>query len=194
MKFARSFLTLPLWLAMASIVVVGSSRNQTPAPKTNPTAKTIADYQDRVKAYLDAQRKLSSGIAKLPDKATPQQIDTRQRELGKLVMSARKGVKRGEIFGADMTALIRRLLAPLFKGPDGAKVRAAIYDEPHPVIPEVNIRYPDDVPLSTMPPDIMKLLPSVDPALEYRFIGRHLILLDVDAHLIIDVIDNAIPG
>ena len=179
---------------MASIVVVGSSRNQTPAPKTNPTAKTIADYQDRVKAYLDAQRKLSSGIAKLPDKATPQQIDTRQRELGKLVMSARKGVKRGEIFGADMTALIRRLLAPLFKGPDGAKVRAAIYDEPHPVIPEVNIRYPDDVPLSTMPPDIMKLLPSVDPALEYRFIGRHLILLDVDAHLIIDVIDNAIPG
>src|SRR4030095_4645399 len=141
----------------------------------NPTAKTITDYQERVKAYLAAQRKISAGIEKLPDKATPQQIDTRQRELGKLVMAARKGAKRGEIFGPDMSALVRQLLAPIFKGANGAKVRAAIFDEPHPVVPEVNVRYPDDVPLSTMPPDVMRLLPTVDPALEYRFIGRHLI-------------------
>jgi hypothetical protein len=160
----------------------------------NPTAKTIADYQERVKAYLAAQRRLSSGIPTLPDKATPQQIDARQRELGKLIMAARKGLKQGDVFGADMSALIRQLLAPLFKGPNGAKLRAAIFEEPHPVVPAVNVRYPDEVPLSTMPPDVMKQLPSLDPALEYRFIGRHLILLDVEAHLIIDVVANAIPA
>jgi len=188
-----------IWMTLATSLTVGLAATDRmsatfQAPTTNPTAKTIADYQDRVKNYLAAQRKLSADIPRLPDKATPQQIDTRQRELGKLVMAARKGVKQGEIFGADMSALVRRLLAPIFKGPNGAKVRAAIFDEPHPVTPAVNVRYPDEVPLSTMPPDIMRLLPALDPALEYRFIGRHLILLDVDAHLIIDVIDNAIPA
>ena len=169
---------------------VGASQQ---AP-VNPTAKTVAAYQDRVKAYLDAQRKISADIPKLSEKATPKEIDARQRDLGTRIMAARKGFKKGELFGADMSALVRRLLAPIFKGPDGAKIRAAIFDEPHPVVPAVNVRYPDEVPMSTMPPDVMKLLPSVDPALEYRFIGRHLILLDVDAHLILDVIENAIPG
>ena len=196
-----------IWVSVATSITVAlastgrmSAAFQTPkpsptaSPTTNPTAKTIADYQDRVKNYLSAQRKLSADIPKVPDKATPQQIDARQRELGKLVMAARKGVKQGEIFGPEMSALVRRLLAPIFKGPDGAKVRASIFDEPHPVVPAVNVRYPDEVPLSTMPPDIMRLLPALDPALEYRFIGRHLILLDVEAHLIIDVIDNAIPA
>jgi hypothetical protein len=140
------------------------------------------------------QRKAGTGVPTLPANATPQQIDTRQRELGRRVVAARAGAKQGDVFGPDMPALVRKLLAPIFKGPDGKKVRAAIFDEPHPVVPAVNVRYPDEVPLSTMPPDIMRMLPALDEALEYRFIGRHLILLDVEAHLIVDVIDNAIPA
>jgi len=187
-----------IWTSLlTSIVVMASTCGRMAAvqtPTTNPTAKIIADYQDRVKAYLTAQRKISADIPKLPDRAAPQQIDARQRDLGARIMAARKGVKRGDLFGPEFSALVRKLLAPLFKGPDGAKIRAAIFDEPHPVVPEVNARYPDDVPLSTMPPDIMRMLPAVDPELEYRFIGRHLILMDVEAHVILDVIDNAIPG
>jgi hypothetical protein len=38
------------------------------------------------------------------------------------------------------------------------------------------------------------MLPKLEETLEYRFIGRHLILLDVPAHLIVDVIDNAMPA
>ena len=197
-----------IWIAVATSMTVALSTtnrmsqafqapvNSQPKPQAsvNPTAKTITDFQERVKAYLAAQRKISTDIARLPDKATPEQIDKRQRELGALIMAARKGIKPGDIFGPEMSALVRRSFAPLFKGPEGAKLRAAIFEEPHPVVPAVNVRYPDAVPLSTMPPDIMRLLPSLDPALEYRFIGRHLILLDVEAHLIIDVLDNAIPA
>lgn len=188
-----------IWTSVATAIIVAmaSSDRMSAAfqqATVNPTAKTIVEYQARVKAYLAAQRKISSDIPKLPDKATPQQIDVRQRELGKRVIEARLGAKPGDIFGADMTALIRKLLEPIFKGAEGARNRAAIYDEPHPVVPAVNVRYPDDVPLSTMPPDVMRLLPKIDDEVQYRFIGRHLILLDVEAHVIVDVIDNAIPG
>ncbi len=45
-----------------------------------------------------------------------------------------------------------------------------------------------------MPPDVLRALPRLDEGLEFRFIDRHLILLDVKSHLIVDVIDNAIPA
>jgi hypothetical protein len=45
-----------------------------------------------------------------------------------------------------------------------------------------------------MPPDILKALPKLDESLEFRFIGRHLILLDTPSHLILDVVDNAMPS
>ena len=179
---------------MAAAFQAPATSQAKPPAAADPAAKTIADFQERVKAYLDAQRKISADIPKLPDKATPEQIDARQRDLGKRIMDARKGIKPGDIFGTEVSALVRRLLAPMFKGAEGARNRAAIFDEPHPVVPAVNVRYPDDVPLSTMPPDIMRVLPKVDPALEYRFIGRHLILLDVEAHVIVDVLANAIPA
>ena len=41
----------------------------------------------------------------------------------------------------------------------------------------VNSRYPDEVPLSTMPPQVLAMLPKLPDDLEYRFIGTRLILL-----------------
>ena len=168
---------------------------QTPvAQATNRDAQTLADFQTRVKNYMALRQKAMAGRPALPDKATPEQIEAYQTAIGQLVMAARKGARRGEVFGADMTVMIRRLLAPIFKGPDGAAIRSAILEEPHPVVPAVNTRYPDDVPVSSMPPEILKALPKLDESMEYRFIGRHLILMDVPAHLIVDVVDNAMPS
>jgi hypothetical protein len=160
----------------------------------NRDAQTLTDFQTRVKNYVTMRQKLMTGRPALPDKATPEQIEAHQRALGQLVIAARKGAKKGDMFGADTTSLVRRLLAPIFKGPDGAAIRSAILEEPHPVVPAINTLYPDDVPVSSMPPEILKALPKLDETLEYRFIGRHLILMDVPAHLILDVVDNAMPA
>ena len=45
-----------------------------------------------------------------------------------------------------------------------------------------------------MPPDVLRLLPKLEEGMEFRFVDRHLILLDVKSHLIVDVIDNAMPA
>jgi hypothetical protein len=57
----------------------------------------------------------------------------------------------------------------------------------------VNGRYPDTVPLTSIPPQVLQTLPKLSEDLEYRFIGDWLILLDVHAHLIADYIDDALP-
>jgi hypothetical protein len=160
----------------------------------NADAAAFEAFSKRVTGYTALQKKVSAGLPSVPDKATPKQLDDHQRALGQAIVQARKGAKKGDIFGPDMPALIRRLLAPVFKGAEGAQARAAIIEEPHPVVPLVNARYPDEVPLSTMPPDVLRLLPKLEEGLEFRFVGRHLILLDVKAHLIVDVIDNAMPA
>jgi len=160
----------------------------------NADAAAFEAFSKRVSGYTALHKKISAGLPAVPDKATPKQLDDYQRALGQAIVQARKGARKGDVFGADMAALIRRLLAPVFKGPEGAKVRAAIIEEPHPVVPVVNAPYPDEVPLSTMPPDVLRLLPKLEEGLEFRFVDRHLILLDVKAHLIVDVIDNAMPA
>ena len=57
----------------------------------------------------------------------------------------------------------------------------------------VNGRYPDTVPVSTVPPQVLQTLPRLSEDMEYRFIGNRIVLLDVHAHLIADFIDNALP-
>jgi len=86
-------------------------------------------------------------------------------------------------------------MALVFGGPDGKQLRDSIMDEN--VLRDraltVNSRYPDTVPLSTVPPQVLAGLPVLPEELEYRFIGHRLILMDVHAHIIIDFVDHAIP-
>jgi len=56
-----------------------------------------------------------------------------------------------------------------------------------------NGRYPDTVPLATMPPQVLAALPTLPDELEFRFIADRLILLDVPAHLVVDYIEDALP-
>jgi len=56
----------------------------------------------------------------------------------------------------------------------------------------VNGKYPPNAPLSTVPPSVLLSLPKLPQGMEYRFVGRHLILFDSKANLIVDVLRNAI--
>jgi hypothetical protein len=54
----------------------------------------------------------------------------------------------------------------------------------------------DNVPWNAGPvmwSSMLAALPEVPPELEYRFLGRHLILVDVLANLVVDVLHDALP-
>lgn len=161
---------------------------------TQADVPTLADFDARVKAYVALHRKLEETLPRLPKEATPQQIDQHQRDLGRLIQQARADAKPGSIFTPDIRAVVERLMAQVFGGPDGAALKASIMDEnPGPIALTVNSRYPDTVPLSTVPPQVLQGLPTLPEELEFRFIGRHLILMDEHAHVIVDLIQNALP-
>jgi hypothetical protein len=58
---------------------------------------------------------------------------------------------------------------------------------------KVNRSYPVEVPLQTTPPSLLQNLPKLPPELEYRVVGKALVLRDVNANLIVDFLPNALP-
>ncbi len=166
-------------------------------PLTSEDAQALATMNDRLKEYIDLHTKLEGTLPRLPKEATPEQIDKNQRALEKLVRGARATAKPGDIFTPQARPVIKRLLANVFGGPDGKQLKASIMDEsqadPSALKLTVNGRYPDTVPLTSVPPQVLQTLPKLSEDLEYRFIGDSLILLDVHAHVIADFIDNAMP-
>jgi hypothetical protein len=187
-----------VWIALlVSVSAVGglsaSSPYAAPQRRVNAAAATQEAFLKRVDAFMQLHKKLEAELPKLPDKATPQQIDQNQRALGDLVAKARADAKPGDLFTPDMQRVVHRFFADVFKGKAGQDAKKYIHDEPHPVTPEVNKRYPDTIPLATMPLRVLAELPKLPDELEYRFVGPHLILMDVHSHLILDYVLNAIP-
>lgn len=162
--------------------------------RVNNDARIAAEFTKRVNAYIELHKKEEDKLPKLSKEATPQEIDQYERALARLIEAARKDAKQGDIFTPETRAYFRRLLTAIFAGPDGVKLKASIMDEnPGPIQLRVNGRYPDNVPLSTMPPQVLQMLPRLPEELEFRFIGERLILLDKHAHIVVDYIDRALP-
>ena len=166
-------------------------------PLSQADAQALATMNDRVKAYVELHQKIERSLPKLSDEATQEQIVSNQRAFEALLRKARATAKPGDIFTPEARPVIKRLLSAVFGGPDSQELKASIMDE-NPVDPvalklTVNGRYPDTVPLTTVPPQVLQTLPQLTEDLEYRFIGDWLILLDSHAHVIADFIDNALP-
>jgi hypothetical protein len=181
---------LPLGVAMVALSV-GSAHQQ----RVNPQAKALATFQEAVKKYVELHERLENKVPDLPKEATPVEIDQRQRALAALIQDARKGAETGEIFDREVRPYLRKLLYAIFAGPDGKRLRIAIQEEnPGEVVKlRVNGRYPDTIPFSTVPPQVLRNLPPLPEQLEYRFIDRTLILLDAHAHIIVDYMTGAVP-
>ncbi len=182
------------WLVGAMAVVIISFGERTSAAQTNPNAPAVATFVERVNQYAALHKKLEDTLPKLPVKATPQQIDRNERALGAKIQAARRTAKRGDLFTPEMTAFVKSLMAQVFGGPDGQKLRNSIMDENVKELPlRVNQRFPDVIPISTMPPAILKALPELPEQIQYRFVASQFVLLDTHSHLVADFIPAVLP-
>jgi hypothetical protein len=179
----------------AGPTTTGDPAVQRPQAEASPAptdAQAAAEFNERVKTYSELHKRLEGTLPRLPKEADPTAIDSHQRSLEKLLRTERRNAKHGDILTAGTRRYFRQVLSRVLGGKDGAALKATIMDEnPGKIALVVNSRYPDDVPLSTVPPQVLAALPKLPEELEYRFIGNRLILLDVHAHTIADYMDNA---
>ncbi len=155
------------------------------------------EFAARVKSYTELVYQADQGVPPLPDHATPEQITAHKQALAGRIRAARANAKAGDIFGPDRERFIRVVRSEVH-GVEGAPTKNTIAeDDPArgetgpPVSLVVNGRWPDGAPLSTVPPTLLLRLPELPEGLEYRFVGKALVLHDARAHIIVDYIPNA---
>ena len=163
----------------------------------NPDAGLLADFSARIDAYNRLRRHRAKHGPPLKETNDPAQITNAESALATKIRAARAGARRGDIFTPATEAMFRRLIRPpMTRGPDAAGNTAIVKEdapEPADVPFKVNGEYPKDVPLSTVPPDVLTALPPLPENLQFRIVGKHLILLCTQGNLIVDYMLDAIP-
>jgi hypothetical protein len=187
MKHVLGTAVLSVFVLQAAIACATQATDQKPA---NPDATVLVDFNERVKAYVDLRKKADDGVPPLKETEDPAKIKVAQDALAKRITTARAGAKRGDIFTPAIASRFRRLLRPEVKEPETKKLIAD--DNPGNLKFKVNGPYPDGEPLSTVPPNVLASLPQLPEDIEYRFVGKHMILRDSRANMVIDYIANAI--
>ena len=162
---------------------------------TDAEAQAVTGFDARVADYMALHLKLEATLPALPDKATPEQIDTHQRSMVALIQKARMNAKPGEFFTPGMVTLVKRASVATVDGPDGDEVKASIMDENPGTLLSINVndRYPEGVPVSTMPIELLETLPKLGEKLEYLFLGKRLILMDTCCQIVLDTTPNVLP-
>ena len=161
---------------------------------TEAEKQVITEFNGRVADHAALHQKLDATLPALPVEATPEQIDQHQESLHALIATARKGAKPGDFFTPGMEALVRRALETLLGDQRGEDLKATIMDEnPGAIEVGVNDRYPDEAPVSSMPVQLLETLPKLPAELEYRFLGKRLVLVCAPANIVLDFTRNVLP-
>ncbi len=178
------------------IVSTTLALSQTPAnPAVKPDDdKIVEDFENRVSHYLEERRK-QAGTSPKPT-SSPEKLDDAQQTLAQKSKDARAEAEHGDVFSPEITAYFRRQIKSALAGPQGAKIRASLHHaEPvHGVPLRVNQVYPNKAPLQSMPPSLLLKVPPLPKELQYRLVGRNLVLLDMVPKIIVDFIPAAIPA
>lgn len=156
-------------------------------PRVNPQAAAMADFHNRITAYLDLQKRVTAGLPSLKRTDNPAEITLREIALGEAVRAGRAGARPGDILTPEIARVFRRVIKHDFRRRP-LRSRKVMRDEiPH-FHPKVNQTYPAAWPLATFPATLLVELPALPEGLEYRLLSEALILRDVKANIIVDFI------
>jgi hypothetical protein len=160
----------------------------------NSDALALRQYSAAIAGYTQLRGEAIERVqAGLPCRG-PESLEERRDALAEHIRIARPDAREGEIFGPAIAPVLRRQLREALDG-----LIAGAYEEgwePYvpdaPAPPEVNAFLPWEHRHSDAP-QLVKALPALPEVLEYRLVGRDLVLLDVNARIVVDVLREALP-
>ncbi len=159
----------------------------------NPQAAAMYEFQQRLNAYLKLREEFGRRLEPLSPTTSAAQLSARQEALAAALRTARKTAKQGDLIPAATAEQIARICLEDFHFRNPKIKLAALKEAPNAPRPAINGTYPENEALATVPPLLLSKLPQLPDNLQYRFFGRHLVILDGDTQIIIDYVPNALP-
>ena len=164
----------------------------TPLPGTTP-GTAVVEFKKRIDAYLKIHNDAEAKVPNLKRTDDPKEISDREKALGRMIMTLRAGAQPGDIFAPEYQPYFIKIVQDDIKNRSVADRKALVAELPKTVKIDINTVYPTTLPLETFPPALLSKLPDLPPELEYRIVGRSLILRDVKANLIVDILRDVVP-
>ena len=196
----RVLLRLRLALISATLAVLAATplfaAPQGPAgaaPGANAHAAGLQDFQQRLMNYLELRQTLAGRLKPLSPTPDAAELTARQESLAAAMQTARKNAKPGDLIPPGAAAFISQTVAADHKRRQSEAKRAVLEEVPRAPRPVVNKSYPVQAALPTVPPLLLEALPKLPDNLQYRFFGRHLVILDGDLQIIADYVLNVLP-
>ena len=154
----------------------------------------IARFEGRVTEYSRLRERLEDKLPQLPKDSTPEKIKAHKTAFQEMVRAARAGAKQGDLFTPDIADYLRKTIRKEFTGERLEALRQEILAAETQGVPlKVNYAYPETKELTQIPPTLLLKLPRLRKQVKYRFVGRHLLLVDRENDLIIDYMLDALP-
>jgi hypothetical protein len=163
--------------------------------------KSLADFEANLRQYMEIRKEAAKSVPGVKKKADPAAVIAREQALAAAIRKARPAARPGDIITPAAQKHFRSITMEEIRAPDGAPVKQTIKQGNPPADQEgadvklqINGKYPKSAPKSTMPPSLLARFPKLPEELQYRFVGRTLILLDVAANLIVDYAPEVGPS
>ncbi len=163
------------------------------AAAVNPQAAALTEFSQRVKAYVALRAKLAKQLEPIGTTASASELQARQDALAAALRKARARAKPGDLIPQPVRRQIRETVVADFRGRQPATQRATLEEVPTGPLPGINKNYPENAALATVPPLLLQNLPPLPDNLQYRFFGRHLVILDGDVEIVVDYVQNVVP-
>jgi hypothetical protein len=184
----------PTLALVAAVAAAGCAADTAGAQDVNPQARALREFGERVRAYVELRATLAKKVATVSQDATPEQIARHQEQLAAAIREARKKARPGDIFTPPVVPQFRTVIRRDLQGRDIRDALAAMQDVPIALTLAVNMPWPADAPRAAVPPRLLTSLYPLPDGLEYRFLDRHLVLLDDEADLVVDYIRDVVPS
>jgi hypothetical protein len=153
----------------------------------------LGAFYVEIAGYLDLRHDIEQYARPPQLSEDAQEFELASLEFAQAIQSARETAASGEIFTLDTAAILRTILKREMKEAQ-LTTSDLLADMPasEGCVAAVNQLFPWNSG-TRLPPVLLGALPLLPSALEFRLVGTTLVLVDVDADLILDILPNALP-
>jgi hypothetical protein len=153
----------------------------------------LAAFDRSVQDYAALHRRLARLTPRLQVTADPVQLRGAVDALGNEIRLARQTAQVGTIFTPVVAILFRERIQTALWDFDVTVLMAEMEEDAEPGAqrPVVNGRFPWGSG-NAIWPSVLAALPELPEELEYRFVGADLVLIDVPADLVVDILQDAL--
>lgn len=186
---------LLVWTMVIVLASLGSSLSKAQESEAATDAKALQIFTDRLQSYVKVHRQVEEkfNLPHMKSTRSIAKIQQRQHGMAQHIRELRASAHDGVIFIPEVKTYFTRALAYAYQeNSEGILASLSCVSDVVEQKLAANDVYPETWDYNAMPPTILLHIPQLPAELEYRIVNRDLIIRDVEANVIVDVLRDVI--